>query len=240
MTTLVFGANGATGRLVVEQLLKRGGKVKAIVRQTNSLPNTVKNHANLSEIQASVSDLKDTEIAAHMAGCEAVVCCLGHNLTFRGIYGHPRLLVTDTTRRVCEAIKKNNPTQAVRLVLMNTTGNSNRDIPERIPFSQACVIWLVRLLLPPHRDNEKAADYLRTQIGQSSEVIEWTVVRPDSLVNEDEPGSYELHASPTRNPIFDAGPTSRINVAHFMAELLTDSQLWNRWKGQMPVIYNNA
>lgn len=35
-----------------------------------------------------------------------------------------------------------------------------------------------------------------------------------------------------------AGETSRINVAHFMADLITDDGLWSRWKGQMPVIYN--
>ncbi len=32
--------------------------------------------------------------------------------------------------------------------------------------------------------------------------------------------------------------TSRINVGHFMADLITDEEIWNRWKGQMPVIYN--
>jgi hypothetical protein len=29
-----------------------------------------------------------------------------------------------------------------------------------------------------------------------------------------------------------------INVGHFMAELITDDELWNQWNGQMPVIYN--
>jgi hypothetical protein len=62
-------------------------------------------------------------------------------------------------------------------------------------------------------------------------------VRPDTLINEDEVTEYEVHPSPTRSAIFDAGKTSRINVGHFMAELITDDELWNRWKGQMPVIY---
>ncbi|TWU38822.1 hypothetical protein Q31b_39000 [Novipirellula aureliae] len=35
MTTLVIGATGATGRLVVEQLLDRGQSVKAILRVAN-------------------------------------------------------------------------------------------------------------------------------------------------------------------------------------------------------------
>jgi hypothetical protein len=31
---------------------------------------------------------------------------------------------------------------------------------------------------------------------------------------------------------------SRINVAHFMARLAVEDELWQEWKGQMPVIYN--
>ena len=50
---------------------------------------------------------------------------------------------------------------------MNTTGNRNRDLPEPISFAQKCVIGLLRLLLPPHVDNEKAADFLRTEIAQN-------------------------------------------------------------------------
>ena len=94
------------------------------------------------------------------------------------------------------------------------------------------------MLLPPHVDNEKAADYLRTNIGQSNSFIQWTAVRPDGLTIEEEVTEYKIHPSPIRSAIFDAGKISRINVAHFMASLITDNNLWNTWKGQMPVIYN--
>jgi hypothetical protein len=121
---------------------------------------------------------------------------------------------------------------------MNTAGNSNRDLAEEISFGQKIVIGLLRLLLPPHADNEEAADYLRKEVGQKDGTIEWCAVRPDTLVNHSEVSEYEVHASPTRSAIFDPGQTSRINVAHFMAELITDNDTWNRWKGKMPVIYN--
>ncbi len=121
---------------------------------------------------------------------------------------------------------------------MNTAGNSNRDLDEPISFGQRCVIGLLRLLLPPHVDNETAADYLRTKIGQKDRVIAWVAVRPDGLTNEDTITEYQLYASPIRSPIFDAGKTSRINVGHFMANLITDDDAWKKWKGQMPVIYN--
>jgi hypothetical protein len=161
-------------------------------------------------------------------------------MSFKGMYGHPRMLVTDTTRRLCNAIRFNKPKRPVRFVLMNTTGNSNRDIQERITFGEKCVIGLIRLLLPPQRDNERAADYLRTKVGQHDATIEWAVVRPDNLINESAVTEYDVYTSPVRSAIFNAGATSRINVAHFMAALITDDGIWNKWKGRMPVIYNRT
>jgi hypothetical protein len=226
--------------LLVEQLLNRGQNVKVIVRSSHKLPDSVKNHDKLSLIQASLLDLSDAKMGQQVKGCQAVASCLGHNMSLKGIYGHPRRLVTDATRRLCQAIKANKPEEPVKFVLMNTAGNSNRDLPERISLGEKCVIGLLRLLLPPHVDNEKAADYLRTQIGQEDKTIGWAVVRPDSLLDENEVTDYEVHPSPTRSALFNPGVTSRINVAHFMAELITNDDVWRQWQGQMPVIYNKV
>ena len=62
MTVLVVGASGATGRLLVEQLLNFGQEVKIIVRSTNNLPDSIKSHKNVSILQASILDLGDTEL----------------------------------------------------------------------------------------------------------------------------------------------------------------------------------
>jgi len=240
MTTLVVGASGATGQRLVELLLARGQNVKAVVRSPDSLPESLTDNPQLSVIHASILDLSDSEMAAHLDGCNAVASCLGHNLTFKGLYGHPRRLVTDATRRLCNTIKAANLEAPTKFVLMNTTGNRNRDLDEPISFAQRCVILLLRLLLPPHVDNEKAADYLRTEIGQDGDAVEWVVVRPDGLIDQDAVTEYEQYASPTRSAIFDAGKISRINVGHFMADLITEPQIWDKWKGQMPVIYNKT
>ena len=166
--------------------------------------------------------------------------CLGHTLSLKGMYGPPRRLVTDATRRLCDAIRTSQPQEPVKFVLMNTAGNRNRDLDESISFGERCVVGLLWLVLPPHVDNENAADYLRTQIGQDDGTIEWVAVRPDSLVDRDQVTEYEVHPSPTRSALFDPGSTSRINVAHFMARLIAEDDTWNKWKGQMPVIYNKA
>ena len=240
MTVLVVGASGATGRLLVEQLLDSGLNVRVIVRSPDRLPEALRNHENLSVISAAVLDLSDAEMSRHVSGCSAVASCLGHNLSFKGLFGPPHRLVTDATRRLCNAIRANQHQEPTKFILMNTTANSNRDLNEPITFGQKCVIGLLRLLLPPHVDNEKAADHLRTRIGRHDSAIEWAVVRPDNLIDEDRVTGYDVHSSPIRNAIFDAGVTSRINAGHFMADLITDQGTWSRWNGQMPVIYNKV
>jgi nucleoside-diphosphate-sugar epimerase len=238
MAILVVGASGATGRLLVQQLLDRGKQVKVIVRFPEKLPETLRRHDRLSVIRASISDLGDAEMKHHVQGCSAVASCLGHNLNLKGIFGQPRRLVTDATRRLCAAITANKPLKPIRFVLMNTAGNRNRDLNEPIPFWEKMVVGLVRVLIPPHADNENAADYLRINVGHDDAVIEWVVVRPDSLTNEAAVTRYDVHPSPVRSALFNAGITSRINVGHFMADLIADDSAWLRWKGQMPVIYN--
>jgi hypothetical protein len=60
------------------------------------------------------------------------------------------------------------------------------------------------------------------------------------LVDEEKVTNYEVYSSPIKSAIFDSGRTSRINVGHFMANLIRDESLWEKWKGQMPVIYNTV
>lgn len=240
MKTLVVGASGATGKLLVEHLLQAGQEVKVIVRSAGNIPATWSNNDNITIIKANVSEMGVDEMSKYLADCQAVASCLGHNLTWKGIYGKPRKLVAGTVQLLCDAIARNAPEKPVRFVLMNTAGNSNRDIAERISVGEKIVIGLLRLFLPPHPDNEQAADYLRLNVGQKNPHIEWAVVRPDTLIQDDKVTAYSLHVSPARSAIFNPGKTSRINVGHFMARLITDDDMWNQWKGQMPVIYNIA
>ncbi len=240
MVVLVVGASGVTGSHLVEQLLNQGHEVKVVVRSPKKLPDSWKKNESLKIVSASLLELNDKEMTELIHDCHSIASCLGHNMSWKGVYGQPRKLVTDATRRLTDAIKANNPKHRVKYILMNTTGNQNRDLNEPISFGQKCVIGLIRLLLPPHVDNEKAADFLRTQIGQDNELIEWAAVRPDNLINEEKVTDYEIHASPIRSAIFDAGKTSRINVGNFMANLIIDNDLWSKWKGKMPVIYNKS
>ena len=238
MKTLVLGATGATGKHLVQQLMTMGQSVKAILRSPEKVSEDWKNNQDITIIEKSISEVSLDEMADYLQDCDAVASCLGHNLNFKGLFGKPRRLVTDAVRLVCQAIQKNSPQSPVKVVLMNTTGNRNRDLQEPYSIGEKIVMGLVRLLLPPQKDNEQAAEVLRNEIGHNDRDIEWVAVRPDSLINKDKVTDYTLHPSPIRSPVFDVGQTSRINVGNFMARLITEDDLWQEWKGRMPVIYN--
>src|SRR6056297_1232214 len=190
MKTLVMGASGATGKNLVEQLLGSGQEVKAIVRSPEKLPQPWKENKLLTIVKASISDMTTEQMTAHLADCDAVASCLGHNISFKGLFGKPRRLVTDAVKLACNSVKENDTTKPVKFVLMNTTGNRNRDLNEKVSFIHKVVVGLLRLLLPPHSDNEHAADHLRTEIGQNNKHIEWVAVRPDGLVDNDKVSKY--------------------------------------------------
>ena len=239
MQTLVIGASGATGQRAVQQLLNYGSKVKVIVRPTANIPDSwLVNGVNI--IKANISEMSIKDMAGHLLGCDAVVSCIGHNISWKGIYGKPRRLVANAVGLICDSIVLSPPNRPMKFVLMNTAGCINKDLNEQNTFAESMILRLLRILVPPHPDNEQALEYLRTQIGQDHTMIDWVAVRPDTLVDEPQVSGYSVHPSPTTSAIFNSGQSSRANVGDFIARLVIDAPLWMEWKGQMPVIYNRT
>lgn len=238
MTTLVIGASGATGKELVNQLIQIGQNVKLILRPNANIPEKWEGNNRISIVRANISEITVTEMVGYMKDCQSIASCLGRNINLSGIFGKPRKLVTNAVELICKAIERNASGNTFKFVLMNTTGNRNKDLNETLLLTEKVVMGLISFLIPPQSDNEDAADYLRLCVGQNNKEIQWVAVRPDSLINDSNVTEYELFASPTRSPIFNSGKTSRINVGHFMARLIVENDLWEEWNGQMPVIYN--
>jgi len=237
MRVLILGATGATGSLVVRQLINKNVVVKAVIRSGSNKLDDLLNGDYLETIVGNISEFNLLKYIELINDCDSVICCLGHSITFKGLFGRPRMLVSDSIKNICEAISRTQK-EKVKIILMNTTGNMNRKIKENYSFADRLVISLLTFLLPPQKDNVEAAKHLSNEFWENNSKIEWIAVRPDTLINEENESEYEIIESPTRSPVFDAGKTSRINVSHFIAELLLNEKLWKMWKFRMPVIYN--
>ena len=237
MKALVLGASGATGKLAVMQLIKRKIPTRILVRKTAVLPKEFLESSLVEVVTGNINELKDSEMDQLVQNCNVIISCLGHNISFKGMFGQPRYLVLDALRSVSETVRRNTD-KRVKIILMNTTAYTNTSSGEKNSLGEKIIFALLMGLLPPHRDNIKAANFLVNEIGTQDEKIEWVAVRPDTLINDEQESSYEIFETPVRSPIFDAGKTSRINVSHFMAELATDDSLWKKWLFKTPVIYN--
>ncbi len=236
MTILVVGATGKTGRLVAEQLLAKNHLVRVVVRSAHRLPVEVLENPSTTVIATSVLDLTDPEMAEHVKDCDAVVSCLGHVTDLKGMFGEPKKLCTDATRRLCDAIERNGARAPTKFVLMNTVGVQNPNLDEKRTWFDRGLLTVLRHTLPPHRDNETASEHLRRNVGRESTHVEWCSVRPDSLIDADV-SPYVINESPTTG-ILTGRPTARSNVAHFMTELIENPELWDKWKFRMPVVMN--
>ncbi len=235
MKALVLGASGATGKLVVQQLLKKIIQVRIVVRETAIIPHQISNNKSIEVIKGNINDFEIAKVKDLVKDCDSIICCLGHNISFKGIFGAPRKLVFNTVVKIIEALQSRE--LKPKFILMSTTAYTNRKVGEVNTFGEKIVFSLLKVLLPPHKDNMLAADHLVYKLGSKTN-IDWVAVRPDSLLNEENVSEYEVHNNKTRSAIFNPGKTSRINVSNFMAELIANDKLWREWKYKTPVIYN--
>jgi len=105
-TVLLVGGTGRTGRRVLEQLVSRGVGVRAIVRSTRGLTEGIAGKPGVALIEASLLSLSDLDLQGHLRGCDAVISCLGHVLSLKGVLGPPHDLVTRATTRLCRRSRR--------------------------------------------------------------------------------------------------------------------------------------
>lgn len=234
---LVVGGTGRTGGRVLTQLLSRGVEARAIVRSASRLPAGARDHSHLTVVEADLLSLPTDAMQRHLTGCDTVISCLGHTISVRGIFGPPFTLVTRAVSRLAAAVHAMHPVTPVRFILMSTVAVEQ---PGAVDAARSLVqrwfLWVLRLLLPPARDNQQAAEFLARTIGADDPQIEWVVVRPDTL-REGDVTDYRLDDHLVTS-VFRPAETNMASVAHFMCALACDDATWTRWKGRMPVIVN--
>ncbi len=238
-TVLLVGGTGRTGRRVLKQLLARGVGVRVIARSAAKLPADVADDPNLTVVEGDLLSLGDDDLLRHLRGCDAVISCLGHVPDLRGIFGPPRDLVTRATTRLCRAIEALQPAKPVKFILMSSVSvNRPGGLDTRRGTFEKAVMWILRGLVPPAKDNQRAADFLSREVGMSDTFVQWAAVRPD-ILREGDVSDYSLHEGLVSS-LFAPDSTNMANVAHFMCELTTNSKTWDDWKGRLPVIINHG
>src|SRR6185312_4990860 len=107
--------------------------------------------------------------------------------------------------RMVEALQRPAP---VKFILMSSVSVNRPGSTRRRSFEQA-FLWMLRGVLPPAKDNQRAADFLREKVGPNNAFVHWVVVRPDSLL-EGEVSAYALHEDLV-NGLFTPGSTNMAN-----------------------------
>ena len=232
-------APGGPAVRVRQQLLGRGVSVRAVVRSAERLPAGVADELRLTVVVADLLSLSDEQVGEQVGGCDVVISCLGHTLSAQGMFGSPRDLVCRSVERACRAARELRPAQPAKLILMSSVSVNRRGgLDTRRGRFEKAIVWTLRGLVPPARDNQRAADFLGEVVGTTDPYVQWVAVRPDSLKDGDVT-EYALHEGLVSS-LVRPDQTNMANVAHFMCELATHPRAWAAWRGKLPVIVNAA
>ncbi len=192
MKLTVFGATGGTGQEFVERACTAGHDVTVVVRD----PGKVADRRHLTVLAA------DTEIAAAVAGRDAVVTAIGP----RG--GGPTTVQTDTTARIVAAMRE---TGVRRLLCVS---NSGMHTDGDGPLTRTFVKPILRRALRHGFADMRAMEELVQASG-----LDWTILRPPRLTNGRHTGTYRTEVN--RN-VRGGIQVSRADLADCMLRCLTD------------------
>jgi putative NADH-flavin reductase len=200
MRLVVFGANGATGRLLTRQTLAAGHQVVAVTRRPAGFPIT---HERLSVVEADVHDAQAVDRAVE--GADAVLSTLGVPYTRK-----PINVYSDGIRNIAAAMSRH---EVKRLIVVSSSATE--------PHHHADGGFLMNRVLQPlitaTIGKTTYSDMRRMEELVRGSDLEWTIMRPSGLFDAPGVTRYELHED--RAPgIF----TSRADLAASLLEQATD------------------
>ncbi|MGW1501872.1 NAD(P)-dependent oxidoreductase [Streptomyces mirabilis] len=200
MHLTLLGATGPTGQLVLQQALKAGHRVTALVRDPARLP-----QRDDPDVTVVIGDATRTEdLARAMAGSQAVVSALGA--------GSAR--TSDLASRAAQAlVPAARATGVQRIVVLSAFG-----VGDTLQHYTAVPRTFVRLLLRGVFGDKAVADELLRGSG-----LDVTLVYPTILTKGPYTGTYTVIETPGKKI---GGRISRADVADFMLRQV-DSEEWS-------------
>lgn len=195
---LIIGATGGTGRQLVEQALKQGHQVTALVRNPAKLSIE---HPNLRVVKGDVLDYATLEPA--MSGQNAVLCALGHKRFFG-----PSRILSEGTANILRAMQSGGVGRFICESSLGIGNSAGRVGP-------LATLFVYPLILPFY-----AWDKLRQEKLIEESDLDWVIVRPAALTNGAARGRYR-HGPKVGSYLLPVR-ISRADVADFMLRQLTD------------------
>ncbi|MER8667034.1 NAD(P)H-binding protein [Mesorhizobium sp. M0633] len=199
MKLLIFGASGATGRVLVSEALAKGHAVTAFVRTPGKLAIS---HENLKVIVGNVADREAVERA--VVGNDAVFSCLGVGVPLKR---DPAVVAG--IGFIVAAMQQAGPERLIYLSFLGVR-DSRRQLGA-----------LLGNIIAPLVLRHEVADHevKESLIVQSN--LDWTIVRPPKLSNGAATGEFR-HGNGIRSA--SLLPTlARADVAAFMLAQLDDT-----------------
>ncbi|MFI5966426.1 NAD(P)-dependent oxidoreductase [Streptomyces asoensis] len=212
MRVTVFGASGAIGRLVVQQLLDDGHEVTALVRTPAKLALT---HTRLTVVSGQLSDRDAVDKA--LSGADAVISALGPSLE-RSTTGTQ---VTDGTRTVVQAMEKQQITRFIGLATPSIA-----DPLDKPHWKHKVLPVMAGLMFPNALDEMKGMTAAVTDSG-----LDYTIARITKPT--DKPATGHIRSGFLGHDKVGSAMT-RADIAAFLISQLTDT----RYRRAMPAVSN--
>jgi putative NADH-flavin reductase len=213
MKTLIIGANGAIGKLVLEEMLRHNHSIFAYVRKKDSIKTS---HKNLTIIEGNLQDGQKLESSIQQV--DVVISALGPHMDMsRKVKSTP---IADGHKLIIRLMQKHNKK---RFITMGTPTIQFKDDVKH--YTNTLLPWIPRILFPTGYKEYR----LIGEIMNSSD-LDWTVVRFLDPKAKHINNNYEvrLDGKTTRLMI------SRENIAHFINKVASED-LYIR---QMPLIFH--
>jgi putative NADH-flavin reductase len=200
MKSVIFGANGPTGRLATARALAVGHSVVAVTRRPGEFPIA---HSRLTVLGADVHDA--ASVAEAVAGTDAVVSVLGVPFTRHHVDTY-----SVGAQNIIAAMRATGPRRLI--VVSSTSVHPTRR--HRVPLS----LRLVEPVITKTIGKSVYDDMRRMESAMRSSGLDWTIVRPSGLFDLPAPTDYVC------GPVDPVGAfTARIDLANYLISLASDS-----------------
>jgi len=204
MRVAIFGASGATGKLLTERCFSAGHSVTALVRT----PDTYEYAGRVRVVEGNAFD--QAAVSETLAGADVVLSALGAR----------SLKKEDVLERavplIVGAMEENGPK---RIVALGSAGA----LPTSLDKQAAWRRWIVQNIIYNTFLKHPVASQIAQYKALSSSRLDWTMVMPPMLMNVDGKGLDKVRID--RDALPRGGSRiSRVDVADFMMAQLTSEE----------------